>query len=286
MLAEFETQLADVLGGRLAAPLTGAVDRAPGRAEARLVVAVARAVPVADNLLALRPEHVPGDAAARRVVRMRCDVTLTARAPGDDRAAQVAALDAALYALGDAGFETGAALLPADAADPGFLIRRMLMAHVDPPLSLTLEAEGLFWPIGVAGQTGTPIQAILLRMPLLPLSLTPNAPRLTPGGPAVDLVISAASGGGGRISAAGIVVGPPPRLLVRLVDAGGRPGAGVLGGGDTAPGGARTLTLADGAAALSYTPPATAGLDLLAVTLEVDGAPGVDLARFALVTRP
>src|SRR4051812_22914649 len=98
MLGEFETRLADVLGQRLPAPFAGAVDRAPGRDIARLVVAVTGAEPIADNLLSVRPERVPGDIAPRRVLRLRCAVALATRV-ADDRAARVQAIDAALYLL-------------------------------------------------------------------------------------------------------------------------------------------------------------------------------------------
>ena len=290
MLDEFESRLADVLGQRLPAPFAGAVDRAPGRDIARLEVTVTGAEPIADNLLAARSERVPGDIAPRRVLRLRCDVALTTRA-ADDRAARVQAIDAALYLLGDPAFQSGAALLPADATDPGFQISRMLVINVQAPQTVALQAEGLFWPVGVAGQTGDPIQAILVHMPLLPLRLAPERPDLTPGGPPVDLVLNAATAGGGRITADGIAPIGATTLIVRVIDAGGRPGGGSLAGGEAVSGGGRRVALANGVAAVTYTPPATAALDLLVVALEGDGGagdgrPGIELARFALATRP
>ena len=56
-------------------------------------------------------------------------------------------------------------------------------------------------------------------------------------------------------------------------------------------GGGRRLALANGLATLTYTPPAGPALDLLVVALEGDGGagdgrPGIELARFALATRP
>ncbi len=290
MLGEFENCLADVLGQRLPVPFAGAVDRAPGRDTARLVVAVTGAEPIADNLLSVRPERVPGDIAPRRVLRLRCGVALATRV-ADDRAARVQAIDAALYLLGDPAFESGTALLPADATDPGFQISRMLVMNVEAPQTVTLQAEGLFWPVGIAGQTGEPIQAILVHMPLLPLRLTPERPALAPGGPPVNLVLNAATAGGGRITAAGIEPIGATALIVRVIDAGGRPGAGSLAGGDAVPGGGRRVTLANGVATVTYTPPAAAALDLLVIALEGDGGagdgrPGIELARFALATRP
>lgn len=286
MLAEFETRLADVLGARLPAPLTGLVDRAPGRPAARLLVALGPAVPIADNLQSLRAERVPGDEGTRRVLRLRCEVVLTARGLGDGRPAQATALDAALYLLDDPLFRTGAALLPADASDPGFLISRMTIARIEPPETVTLEADGLFWPVGTAGETGTPIEAVAMRIALLPLGLAPDRPGPVAGGPAVELTIVAANVGSGRVTAAGMAAGEAPRLLVRLVDAGQRPGAGTLAGGDAAAAGARRLVLSGGRATLSYTPPAGPALDFLVVALDVEGRPGIELARFAVTTRP
>jgi hypothetical protein len=290
MLAEFENRLADVLSQRLPAPFTGTVDRAPGRDIARLLVAITSAEPIADNLLSVRPERVPGDIAPRRVLRLRCDVALATRAD-DDRTARMQAIDAALYLLGEPAFESGMALLPADATDPGFQISRMLVTNIEAPLTVKLQADGLFWPVGIAGQVDDPIQAILIQMPLLPLRLTPERPALAPGGPPVDLVLNAANAGGGRIAAAGIAPTGATALIVRLIDAGGRPGAGSLSGGVPLPGGSHRVALANGAATLTYTPPAAAAFDLLVVALDGDGGagdgrPGIELARFALATRP
>ncbi|MBL7599391.1 hypothetical protein INQ10_25535, partial [Escherichia coli] len=77
----------DVLGSRLPAPLTGLVDRAPGRPEAHFVVTLGPAVPIADNLQSLRAERVPGHDSLRRVLRLRCEVNVTAVAPSAGRSA-------------------------------------------------------------------------------------------------------------------------------------------------------------------------------------------------------
>ncbi|WP_137862968.1 MULTISPECIES: hypothetical protein [unclassified Sphingomonas] len=286
MLAEFETHLADVLGSRLPAPLTGLVDRAPGRPEAHFVVTLGPAVPIADNLQSLRAERVPGHDSLRRVLRLRCEVNVTAVAPSAGRSAQFTALDTALFLLDDPAFRTGTALLPADSSDPGFLINSMLLMRVEPPELVALEVEGLFWPVGTSGKAGVPIATIALRTALQPLRLLPDKLPLATGGPAVDLTIVAPSGGGGLVTAAGLAPGEAPRLLVRVVDAGERPGSGTLGGGDAAAGGARRLILTGGQTTLSYTPPAAPGLDFLLVTLETPDGPGIELARFALATRP
>lgn len=284
MLAEFETQLANVLGSRVGQPCTGKVDRAPGRGTARLLVALGTLMPIADNLQSLRSERVPGASTFRRVLRLRCEVSVTATG-ADSRGDQVAAIDAALFTLDDPDFRTGAALLPADDSDPGFLISRMTIARVDAPAAITLEADGLFWPVGATGETGMPIVSIALRAALKPLRLVPENLRLVAGGAPVDLTLVTPSAGAATITKAGVSAGPPLEVTIRVVDAGHRPGAGTLGGGVDGGGGARRLDLAKGDASFTYTPPAAPALDFLVVSMSLAAEPSVELARFALTTR-
>jgi len=283
MIADFEARFADLLGSRLGAPLAGAVDVAPGDGGSALTVGVAAAEPDNEALWRTRPERVPGDTDPRRVVALRCDVTIAARA--DDRDDRVAALDQALHLVDAPEFQTGAAFAPAAGEDPGFLIRHLHVARLEGATSLLLSANGLFWPPGTAGESGEAIRAILLRAPLLPLTLSPQRPAITAGGAPVDLSIQLASAGGGRIEAEGITPSAGIRLLARLLDAGGRPGAGTLSGGAEGPAGSRLLTVTDGAVQVRYNPPATPALDLLVVSLEADGAAGIELARFGLAAR-
>lgn len=282
MIAAFETRLADLLGQRLPAPLAGAVDVAPGRPAARLLVSVTAATPIAEELWHARPERVPGDEAPRRVVNLRCDVLIEAKA--NARPDRVAALDAALYLLDGPDFQSATALAAPEGEDPGFVIRRLLVSRLEGATSALLTADGLFWPAGIAGQAGAEIRELLLRAPLLPLSLIPAKPVLVAGGAPVDLEIAAANAGGGRIVRDGATPAGPLMLRVRLVDAGGRPGAGELSGGVAVPGGARRIPLAGGKAAVRYTPPAAPSLDLLVVALDREDGQGVELARFALAT--
>lgn len=284
MIAAFERRFADLLGTRLAAPLAGAVDVAPGDNGSALVVGVAAAEPDNDALWRSRPERVPGTPDPRRVVALRCDVTVTARAA--DRDDRVAALDQALHLLDAPEFQIGAAFAAAAGEDPGFLIRRLLLARMEGAVALHLSASGLFWPPGMVGEAGEAIRAVLLRAPLLPLALRPERPVIVAGGPPVALTIALAEAGGGRIEADGIApAGSALPVLARVVDAGGRPGAGTLSGGSAGPAGSRLLPVTDGAVELTYTPPAEPALDLLVVTLEAAGGFGVELGRFALAGR-
>jgi hypothetical protein len=287
MLRELELGLADTLGGRLPAPLQGAVDAAPARPQARIVVTVRAAEAIDDELLSRRPERVPGAADPRRVLRLRCEPALEIRLPpGGSRADQMAAIDRTLYLLGDPALLDGRALLPEDPdADPGFLIQRLRLARVDAPGLVLLSAEGYFWPVGEAGVAGVAISALRLRQSLLPLRLQPEVPRLVAGGVPVPLTVLFGHAGTLQIDAGagGPAAQPFGDVLFSLVDAGGRPGAGELAGGDAGAGGARRVAVADGQAAVQYTPPAAPATDfLLAHLADAAGAPVQRLGRLRL----
>jgi hypothetical protein len=148
-------------------------------------------------------------------------------------------------------------------------------AAADSPPMLLVDAEGLFWPRGVAGQTGVAIREVDRRVVVLPLVLLPSRPAITAGGPAVDLDV--------RVPLPADSALPFGTLVARLERPGGRPGAGALTGGTDGKNGARLLTLSAGRASLRYAPPAAPGFDLLVVSLD-DGAQGagVELGRFRL----
>jgi hypothetical protein len=286
LLADFEIRLADVMGSRLAAPLAGAVDVSPGADSSRLVLGITSVQRLDDDLLSLRPELVPGDTAPRRVMKLRCTVEFDAKVPnGGSRADQMQAIDGALYLLEDGSMRDGSALLPGDNSDPGFLIRRMTVSGGIPPQSITVDADGLFWPKGTPGQSGIAIVRARLRSALLPLLLAPQ-PTLVAGGPATDFTLSFGSSGTTTISADGIQNSAYGSLVVSVVDAGGRPGQGTLAGGTAGTGGARVYTVADGSAGIRYTPPAQAATEFLVVKLDDSaGGPGIELGRFLLRTR-
>jgi len=290
MLRELELGLADALGSRLPAPLQGAVDAAPARQEARIVVTVRAAEAVDDELLSRRPERVPGATDPRRVLRLRCEPALEVRLPsGGTRADQMLAIDRALYLLGDPALLDGRALLPEEPdADPGFLVQRMRLVRVEAPGLVVLSAEGSFWPVGQAGAAGVAIRDLRLRQSLLPLQLQPAAPRLTAGGGPVPLTVLFGHAGTLQIEVGAEVpqVQPFGDVLFSLVDAGGRPGAGELAGGDAGAGGARRVAVAAGQAAVQYTPPAAPATDfLLAHLADAEGEPGQRLGRLRLVVR-
>jgi hypothetical protein len=166
VIAEFEQRLAEVLGGLMPSPFGGRVQVAPGTVDAgepAVLVGVTHTERLPDELGGNRPAVAPGAAEPRRVVRLRCTVTLEVRAAENaGREQQVDGLDAALYALDDPGFRRGTPLA-GGAPDPGFLVHdlavvegRTPFGEDDPPVpaALSLRAEGLFWPPGVAGQAG------------------------------------------------------------------------------------------------------------------------------------
>jgi hypothetical protein len=287
LLSDFEIRLADVMGSRLAAPLGGAVDVSPGRADSRLVLGIVSVQRLDDDLLSLRPEHVPGDAAPRHVLKLRCTVELDAKLPnGGSRTDQMQAIDGALFLLDDSGMRNGSALLPGDNSDPGFFIRSMTVAGSIPPQSITLEADGFFWPKGTPGQSGPAIRQARIRGALQPLVLDPPPAALVAGGPAADFTVTFGASGTTTLAADGIQNSAYGSLVVSLVDAGGRPGKGTLTGGAAGPSGSRIYAVSNGSAALSYTPPAQPATDLLVITLDDSaGGPGIELGRFPLRTR-
>ncbi len=296
MISEFETRLAEVLGTRIGGPFTGRVDVAPGPAAdaaARIVIGVTAAEALEPDLgSSRRTEVLPGAAVPRRAVRLRCAVSLEARTNPVDRAAQMKALDAALYALDARELRDGSALT--DNTDRGFLIDDMRPAQLgaplapdgEAPLALRITATGLFWPVGVAGQAGEVIGEIRFRGGILPLELEPAEPLLVAGGGAVDLTI--------RFGSATLLVKPPgpnPKLpfgavAFAVTSAGGKPGKGTLGGGSAGAGGVRIVTLSNDAATVTYTPPAQPGLDELIVAFD-DGENGlgIEIGRVPLRTR-
>lgn len=299
MLTHLETRLADVLGSRLPAPLTGRVFVAPGPAattQLALLVSVVRAVMVEQSFGGVRrPEQVPGADDPRRVVRLRCTLLVEVR-PGDDstRAEAVAALDAVLYEVDGPEFRSTSALNAP--GDPGFALHgQQPTAVIIPNASLDdarlpaieLESEGWFWPPNAPGITGVPIVAALVRLARLPVALQPWPLLLRAGDPPVSLTILLGTTGTTRLGEGTSTASPFGEVAVHVVDAGGRPGSGILGGGTGLPDGGRLLTVTDQAAVLTYRPPASPAEDELVVSVgRADADVGPELTRFPLTVTP
>ena len=268
MLRELERRLADVLGAGLPVPSAGAVDVAPGVAQSQVLVSVVHAEPVASDFLSSRPEQVPGAIGSRRIVRLRCGVSLEVRQlAGQFRDDQINAFDGVLYFIDDPAFRSGRSLDGGD-PDPGFFLRELTLRTCDPPGKLTLDAEGFFWPAGTPGQTGDPIQRVRTRLVAEPLLLEPAAPGLVAGGPQIDLLVRLGTEGGMDVRAGGVDRRPFGELVLRVTDAGGRPGVGTLAGGVAGPAGSRRVPLTNGVASFQYTPPAQAAVDILHVSFD------------------
>jgi len=205
---------------------------------------------------------------------------------GGSRLDQMLAVESALYLLEDTSMRDGSALLPGDNSDPGFLIRSMTVSGSIPPQSITIDADGFFWPKGTVGESGQAIQSARIRSALKPLLLDPRPAALVAGGPATDFTITFGASGTTTVAADGIQSSAYGSLVVSVVDAGGRPGQGTLAGGGDGPGGARLCVVSDGSAALRYTPPAQAATEFMVVKLDDNaGGPGIELGRFPLRTR-
>ncbi|CRZ14806.1 hypothetical protein [Mycolicibacterium neworleansense] len=295
MIADLEKRLADVLGGRLTAPLAGRVFVTPGPADTNQIAVLVGAVHaevLAEKFGAgRRPEQVPGADDPRRVVRLRCAMRIEVR-PADNgtRAQTAAALDALLYELDSRELRTASALTAP--GDPGFVLDCLLPESVavipGEPDSLPVvevRADGWFWPPNAPGVTGVEITAALVRTAMLPVALQPWPLLIRAGDPVVPLTIRVGAAGTSRLTEDPPTVSPFGELAVRVVDAGGRPGAGSLSGGAVGPDGTRLITVADDAAEFRYEPPAAPADDQLVVYVAHDGASpsvGIELARFPL----
>ena len=288
MITEFERRLAEVLGARLPAPFTGRVAQTPGAGDANPEVLVGvRRFDRIDEGFDERPELVPGAKDPRRVARLRCEVGLAIRGVAD-RADALRGVDAVAYAIDAPDVRDGSVLRPAS-GDPGFLIDSVLLSSgtvaddKTGPSTVTVVAQGWFWPVNAPGQSGTVIGEVRVRGVALPLELTRGAV-LSAGAPASELTLRVGTAGLLRLGGAAPL--PFGQLVVQVFAPGHRPGAGTLAGGAAGASGARMLTLVDGAAQFSYQPPATAAIDELVVSLDDgNGGAGVELGRFALTVK-
>jgi len=297
MLTHYESRLADVLGTRLGAPFTGRAFVAPGPDDAQpaLLVGTRTAEVVAEDFGSKRPEVVPGDDDRRRVVRLRCLVDIEVRpGTGGARPDRLAALDAALYVL-DAPDLRDASALTAP-GDPGFALSAQRVRAVRVALEdgvdfarLEIEADGWFWPPEAPGEDGGPIAETITRLAGLPFTVSPWPVLLRAGAAAQDLEISLDETAT-RIHEGGIGAAVPARFAVRVLDAGDRPGAGAVIGGDAGPGGSRAILADGGVLRVTYEPPGTAAVDRLVVSFlrSVPGEPpqlGAKLGEFRIEVR-
>lgn len=300
MIAEFEQRLAEVLGTRLPAPFAGRVRVAPSDVpdgEAAVTLGVVRAERLRDPLGGPRPTVAPGAPAPRRVASLRCTVAVELRpATGQGRPQLVRGLDALLYELEDPGLRHATALAGGPAPDPGFLVQALAVASAaaplapgpgsgedgDAPVALELVAEGLFWPVGAAGETGTAIAEVRLRGAVLPLEIEVEAlPR--PGGAAVGVTVRVGTTGIDLRAGQEPAALPFDRLAMTLRGPGGRAGAGSLEGGTSGAQGVRLALLQAGEAKVRYAPPAAPAVDEVVVGLDDgEGGVGIELGRRAV----
>lgn len=298
MLTEFETRLAEVLGSRVPAPFRGRVVRlegpAPSGAGPVIRLAVAATEPRDPDLTSTRPEVVPGSTDPRRVLRLGTTVSFdVSPGPSGGRLEVLRAVDALLYELESLDLRSGAALRTA--ADQGFLLDSLRIGAAAPgggasggedAPALSVHAEGWFWPVGVAGQSGRVIETALVREFRLPVSLT-AAGALLAGGDPVELRIGLGTGGTLRVEKETASSLPFGALALRLVAANGGPGAGTLTADRDGPDGHVLADVAAGEALASYTPPLGPVVETLVVhahTRDDDGGEqiGIELARFDL----
>ncbi|HEY3485278.1 MAG TPA: hypothetical protein VGK49_07830 [Ilumatobacteraceae bacterium] len=295
MLTEFEIRLADVLGSRLPAPFGGRVRRrgapAPNGNGPVVRIGVDAIEPLEPDFGSVRPEVVGGSADHRRIVRL--GVTLGIRVEpqaANDRLQELLGVDALVYELQDPTMRSAAALV--QPGDQGFAVDYLHLVTSDFTTSdhLALQTEGWFWPVGVVGETGVPIEQALLREFRLPMQLSIAAP-IEAGGADVTLDVTFGATGTMAFTEGPASASPFGSIALRLLDDGGGPGAGTLSGGAGGPEGTHLVPVADGTASVTYEPPGTAVTDHLVIaayTTDADGNEriGIELARFDLVVSP
>ncbi len=291
MISEFEQRLADVLGERLPPPFKGRayVASAPSNGpDPAVTVRVATAVALESGMGGEALQTVPGAAAPRRTVRLACTVEIAVISGAMPvRPQQMQGADAVLYLLDAPDIRNGAALA-GGAADPGFLIRSMRFVELDTPPTLLpsgdvqeqailrFNAEGLFWPVGMPGETGREIEQIRVRGALAPLRLELPTTKIIAGGAPVALVLHVRD----ITRPAGAPPGTFASLALYLIGSGGGPGGGTLVG---AVNGVLLADVHDGVVEFAYQPPADPGRLWLVVALD-NGEQGIglELERFQL----
>jgi hypothetical protein len=218
---------------------------------------------------------------------------------GQTRGELIDWFDRVIYALDADDVRDGSAFAGA-AADPGFLIQRMVVENADLPLNihatdaepllLSLAVEGWFWPVGESGQAGAVIGEIRIRGVVHPVTVEPAQPNLIASGPAVTLTIAFDTRGTARVTADTLDHAPFGTLSVRVQKVDGTAGDGILSGGDAGADGARLLTVSGGMATVDYTPPATPASEALVLALDDgegggEGGRGLEIGRFPLIVR-
>lgn len=295
MLSEFEARFADVLGARLPAPFGGRARRrgesAPAGDGPVVRVGVAAVEPLDPDFGSVRPEVLAGSAGRRRIVRLGVRVGIDIEPAGDGgRLQELAGIDAVVYELQAPELRSAAALLAP--GDQGFAVEHLLLGSSDLAVDsdLVVSTEGWFWPVGVAGETGRPIERALVREFRLPIRLRFDA-AVEAGGADVTLELGFGATGTMEVTSGAASRSAFGSIALRLVDAGGGAGAGTLTGGATGPDGTHVVAVADDSASVTYQPPGVAVTDRLLVamyTRDADGNErvGVELARFDVVVQP
>jgi hypothetical protein len=287
MVSDFEAHLATVLGAQLPAPFSGTVsvagdsDSAHGN-QPRIFVGVYKTQAVPRDFGASRSVQVPGVSDRIHVLSLKVFVNINVvPAQSADRVQQLQGIEQISYLLDSEAFQTGAAL--AAAGDQGFQIHSLSVdegvatvanaPEQDRPAGLSLVAEGIFWPIGISGETGIDIDEIRLRGLNMDIRLEPAAPQLTAGGAATTLFLMIDSTASHRLGGDHTPL-TFDQITVDLLQPDGQPGAGSLSGGTAGAANARHLPITDGVATAVYTPPGTAARDLLRVGFD-DGEDGL-----------
>ncbi|PCK07956.1 MAG: hypothetical protein COA42_11765 [Alteromonadaceae bacterium] len=287
MISDFETRLATLLGTQLPLPFTGTVARAADNdtahgSEPRIYLGAYKIDAEPKGFGGNRSVEAPGVSDRIRVLSATVYVNINVLpANNEDRRQQLQGIEQLRYLLDDESFQTGAALI--DTGDQGFRIDRMGVLdsvidvsnapNSDRPPGITLVAEGVFWPIGVSGETGVVIDEMRIRGVLVDLQLGSPLPAISAGGSAINIEVRVPKLSAHRLGGDGSSL-DFNRIAIDLIQAGGQAGTGSLAGGSAGTGSVRLIDIVSDTAAFSYTPPAEPITEFLQVGYE-DGENGL-----------
>ncbi len=286
MVSDFESHLATVLGAQLPAPFGGTVAVAGDgdsahATEPRIYVGVYKTRGLPRDFGVNRTVLVPGVSDRINVLSLKVFININVvPAQSADRVQQLQGIEQINYLLARESFQTGIALV--DAGDQGFQIHSLSVdegvvtvanaPEENRPAGLSVAAEGIFWPMGISGETGIDIDEIRMRGLTMDIRLEPAAPYLNAGGAATTLILMIDSTASHRLGGDNTPL-TFDRITVDLLQPDGQPGAGSLAGGTAGLENTRHLAITDGVATVVYTPPGTATKDLLRVGFD-DGDDG------------
>lgn len=298
MITEFEQKLAQYLNTSLPSPFTGRVSVADGTKKnpgphPAVTVGVTQCRTASADIGSTRPEIVPGSSDFRRVLRLQCMVNIAVYPSNSGkRPEEISGVESIFYLLDSPDVKNGKALL--EIGDPGFVIQSLHVTELNVPFfvspssstaaGLTLTADGWFWPVGVAGQTGIKIGTIRIREIIYTVLVEPMTLYLITNGSPQSLTITLSTTGPVIQTADSVSTETEfGGIYCYLIRPDGQPPSGTLSEGVDTGNGIHQYTITSGHIMLTYTPGALSGTEVLVITLDNGrGEPGIEIGRYNL----